>query len=75
MEQALKKEQSLSHAESIDQYMPTQSVINAMQTIDEQCLKEVMAIPKTDPEYAQKVKAIEERAKQTKYKSMKNLNT
>ena len=75
MEMALKKEQSLSHAESIDQYMPTQSVINAMQTIDEQCLKEIMSIPKTDPEYAQKVKAIEERAKQTKYKSMKNLNT
>ena len=34
-----------------------------------------MSIPKTDPEYEKKVKAIEDRAKQTKYKSMKNLNT
>ena len=72
---ALKKEVSLSHAESIDQYMPTESVINAMKTIDEACLKEMMSIPKTDPEYEQKIKAIEERAKKTKFKSMKNLNT
>ena len=35
MQMALKKEVSLSHAESIDQYMPTESVINAMKTIDE----------------------------------------
>ena len=34
-----------------------------------------MSIPKTDPEYEKKVKAISDRAKQTKYKSMKNLNT
>ena len=35
----------------------------------------MMSIPKTDPEYEQKIKAIEERAKKTKFKSMKNLNT
>ena len=38
-------------------------------------MKEIMSIPKSDPEYAKKIKAIEDRAKQTKYKSMKNLNT
>lgn len=30
---------------------------------------------KNDPQYATKVKEIETRAKHTKYKSMKNLNT
>jgi len=32
-------------------------------------------LQKTDPNYAKKVKEIDQRAKQTKYKAMKSLNT
>ena len=38
-------------------------------------MKAIMELPKDDPEYARKVKEIEGRAKQAKYKSMKSLNT
>ena len=36
---------------------------------------EIATIQKSDPQYAKKVADIEKRAKQTKYKAMKNLNT
>ena len=55
--------------------MPTGNVLAAMNAIDEQKTREINQIPKSDPEYAKKVQAIQQRAKQTKYKAMKNLNT
>ena len=55
--------------------MPTGNVLAAMNAIDEQKTHEINQIPKSDPEYAKKVQAIQQRAKQTKYKAMKNLNT
>ena len=74
MDLALKKEQSLTHGESIDNYMPTDQTIAAMQAIEEEKNRAIAAISKSDPEYAEKKKQIEARAKQTKYKKMKELN-
>ena len=75
LELAMKKEQSLSTGDAIDQYMPTENVLAAMQKIDDEKKREISLISKNDPQYKEKVKAIEQRAKQTKYKTMKNLNT
>ena len=55
--------------------MPTGNVIATMNSIDEQKAREINSIPKSDPEYAKKVQAVQQRAKLTKYKAMKNLNT
>ena len=55
--------------------MPTDNVLRAQASIDGQRLHEISSINKNDPDYAKKVKEIEMRAKQTKYKTMKNLNT
>ena len=74
MEVALRKEQSLTHGESIDNFMPTEQTITTMQSIEDEKARAIAAIPANDPEYAQKKKQIEARAKQTKYKAMKNLN-
>jgi len=74
-EVAIEREQSLSQGEAIDKFMPTSNVMRTMQSIDEQKSREIDAISKSDPEYTAKVKSIELRAKQTKYKAMKNLNT
>ncbi len=75
MDIAIKREQSLSQGEAIDKYMPTNNVLVAQQSIDDQKQREINQINKSDPDYAKKVKDIEQRAKQTKYKTMKNLNT
>ena len=75
MEVAIEREQSLSQGESIDRFMPTGNVMRTMQSIDDQKAREIESISKSDPQYAEKVRQIEQRAKQTKYKAMKNLNT
>lgn len=75
MDVAMKREKSLSQGEKIDQYMPTDSVLRTMQSIDDQKTREINAISSSDPDRSKKVKEIEARAKQTKYKAMKNLNT
>ena len=75
MEIALQKEQSLQHGESIDQYMPTGNAIATMESIERQKLAEIAALNKNAADYNKKLKEIEQRAKQTKYKAMKNLNT
>ena len=75
MDVALHKEQSLQHGEAIDQYMPTENVLRTMQSIDDTKSAEIARLNKSDPNYAEQVKQIEQRAKQTKYKAMKNLNT
>ena len=59
MEVAMKKEQSLSHGEAIDQYMPTDSCIATMERIDEERLREINSIPAGDPERAQKIAQID----------------
>ena len=74
MEVAIEREQSLQKGEAIDKFMPTSNVMRTMQSIDDQKLREIDSIPKTDPQYKKKVEEIELRAKQTKYKAMKNLN-
>lgn len=74
MEVAMKKEQSLSHGDGIDQYMPTENVLATMQSIDDQRLLEIRQLQKNDPNYDKKVKEVTARAKHTKYKAMKNLN-
>ncbi len=55
--------------------MPTENVLAAVQKIDDEKKREISLISKSDPQYKEKVKAIEQRAKQTKYKTMKNMNT
>ena len=74
MAMALKTEASLSHGESIDQYMDTQKCETLVAQIDKQKAKELAALNKSDPNYAKRAKEIESRAKQTKYKAMKSLN-
>ena len=49
MDLALKKEQSLTHGESMDNFMPTEQAINAMQSIEEEKNRAIAAIPKNDP--------------------------
>ena len=44
IEMALKKEQSLSHGDAIDQYMPTENVLRTMQSIDDSSLREISSI-------------------------------
>ena len=71
---ALQSEQSLQHS-GIDNAMPTESCIAMIDSIIEKKNVEIATIQKSDPQYAKKVADIEKRAKQTKYKAMKNLNT
>ena len=54
--------------------MPTDQTIAAMQAIEDEKNRAIAAIPKNDPGYAEQKKQIEARAKQTKYKKMKELN-
>lgn len=49
MDLALKKEQSLTHGESIDNYMPTDQAIAAIQAIEDKKNSAIAAIPKSDP--------------------------
>ena len=63
MDLALKKEQSLTHGESIDNYMPTEQTISTMQSIEDEKNRAIAAISKNDPQYAEKKKQIEARAK------------
>ena len=56
LEVALRQEMSLSHGESIDQYMNTTQCEQKMQQIDAQKALEIAALNKNDPEYAAKVK-------------------
>ena len=72
---ALKKESSLVHGESIDQYMNTERCEQTMQQIDAQKAHEIDLLDKSDANYAKNMKDIETRAKVTKYKAMKSLNT
>ena len=71
---ALQSEQSLQHS-GIDNAMPTESCIAMIDRIIDKKNVEIATIQKSDPQYAKKVADIEKRAKQTKYKAMKNLNT
>ena len=60
---AIKREQSLSHGDVIDQYMPTENVLRTMQSIDDTSTREISSINANDPEYANKVGEIKKRAK------------
>ena len=53
MDLALKKDESLTHGESIDNYMPTDQTIAAMQAIEDEKNRAIAAIPKNDPGYAE----------------------
>ena len=75
MEEALHSEKSLQRDESIDNYMPNDNCVAIIDSIIEKKKLEIAAIPRSDPKYTQKVRDIEKRAKQTKYKAMKSLNT
>lgn len=54
--------------------MPQAQVMQTMASIDQQRDLEIQQIPRSDPDYDKKVKDITARAKQTRYKAMKNLN-
>ena len=56
MEFALRQEMSLSHGESIDQYMNTMQCEQKIQQIDAQKALEIAALNKNDPEYVAKIK-------------------
>ena len=55
--------------------MPTENAIRIQTSIEEQRDREIAALSKNDPDYAKKKSDITKRAKQTKYKAMKGLNT
>ena len=59
----MQREQSLQHGEAIDNFMPTGNVIAMMNSIDEQRAREINAIARSDPDYAKKIQAIQQRAK------------
>ena len=59
MELAMRKEKSLQHGESIDQYMNTDHCVNTIETIEFQKEREIKLLKKNDPNYAKKVKEIE----------------
>ena len=51
LEIALKKEQSLSMGETIDNFMPTENVLQMMASIDSTKEREIAALAKNDPNY------------------------
>ena len=55
----MRKEKSLQHGESIDQYMNTDHCVNTIETIEFQKEREIKLLKKNDPNYAKKVKEIE----------------
>ena len=71
MELALKSELSLQRGDSIDAFMPTETVLNTNKKIDRQIKKEIELVDKADADYAKKVLEIEARGKHTKFKIMK----
>lgn len=75
MEVALKREASLAHGTKIDQYMDVDACEVLERRVEKSKQREINALNKNDPEYAKKVEDIEKRAKLTKYKAMKTLNT
>ena len=70
----MKREQSLNHGEAIDNFMNMDNAVRTLGSIDEQRDREIKAISKTDPEYEKKVKVIKQRAADTRYKAMKQMN-
>ena len=70
----MQREQSLQHGEAIDKFMNETHAIRTLQSIDDQRDQQIKAISKSDPEYEKKVKVIKQRAADTRYKAMKNLN-
>ena len=54
MEVALKKEQSLQHGESIDQYMPTGNVVATMENIEYKKNEEIAALDKNADDFKRK---------------------
>ena len=74
MQVALKKEASLTHGESIDNFMDMEQCELAMKKIDRQKSREISKLDKNDPNYAEMIIEIEKRAKLTKYRMMKKLN-
>ena len=74
MDLALKSEKSLQHGEGIDNYMPTDDVLEYLERIDQSRQREIDALNSEDAEYSKKVKQINARAKHTKFKVMKKLN-
>jgi len=63
MEEALNRELSLQHGDSIDAFMPTEQVMNRVRKIDRLKEKQIATIEKDDPDFASKVEEIEKRAK------------
>ena len=56
MDLALKSEKSLSHGEGIDNYMPTDDVLEYLERIDQSRQREIDALNREDAEYSKKVK-------------------
>ena len=54
LEIAMKKEQSLSMGEAIDNFMPTENVLQMMASIDQTKEREIAALQKSDPQYEKK---------------------
>lgn len=63
MENALKKEASLVHGESIDNYMDIESCEAAMKKIDRKKVRQIAALDMRDPQYSEKVVEIVKRAR------------
>ena len=75
MEVALKREASLAHGDAIDQYMEVDQCEILEKRIERSKRREIDALDKSDPHYQKKVDEIEKRARLTKYKAMKTMNT
>ena len=71
----MKREQSLQHGESVDRYMPTEESVRNLNGIEMERKSQINALSRNDPDYAKKVEMINKRAKQTRYRAMKALNT
>ena len=73
MDLAFKSEKSLEHNGQIDATV-LEKAISVIAEIKEQKEKELATVKKTDPRHDTKVKEIEKRAAQTRFKAMKRVN-
>ena len=62
MEVAMKREQSLQLGESIDRHMSCEDSLMTMERIESERKAQINAIPRSDPDYDNKVKTINKRA-------------
>ena len=75
MESARQKEAQFKYGAGLDEKLPTDRVIETLQSLEGQFESQISTIPDDDPDYANKVQEIKREARVAQYKAMKSLNS